>query len=464
MKSCPQYPSYKSYGVEWLGDVPSHWNVKRLKYVVSINDDVLSEDTDDDYEFAYVDIGSVDNEHGITSKETVVFENAPSRARRVVRRGDTIVSTVRTYLRAIAPITEKDDRTIVSTGFAVVRPRRIDARYLSYYIRSQFFVENVVSKSVGVSYPAINALEIGNISSLLPPLPEQKAIAAFLDRETERIDGLIGKREKLIALLQEKRGALISHAVTKGLNPSAKMKPSGIDWLGDIPAHWNIWKVGHGYLETGSGTTPPSDSDDWYDGAINWVTTSELREKPIFESSKKISESALKTFSALKLFPKGTLLIAMYGATIGRLGTLETEATTNQACCALVKSNVFRNQFVFYWFQSFKNIVVLLASGGGQPNISQDKIRSLEVAIPSFGEQDEITSYLDVETKKIDGLMEREQQIIERMKEYRSALISAAVTGKIDVSTGHIEPSVSSVSSVDRKSPQKTQKAQKGKP
>lgn len=433
MKYLDTYPRYESSGVEWLGNVPSHWNVKRLKYVVSINDDVLSEDTDTDYEFAYVDIGSVDNEHGITSKETVVFENAPSRARRVVRRGDTIVSTVRTYLRAIAPITEKDDRTIVSTGFAVIRPRRIDARYLSYFIRSQFFVENVVSKSVGVSYPAINALEIGNISSLLPPLPEQKAIAAFLDRETERIDGLIGKRERLIALLQEKRAALISHAVTQGLNPQAKMKPSGIDWLGDIPAHWEVWKISHGYLETGSGTTPPPDNDEWYDGGINWVTTSELREKPIFETTTKISESALETFSALKLFPKGTLLIAMYGATIGRLGTLETQAATNQACCALVKSKVFRNQFVFYWFQAFKCHLVLLASGGGQPNISQDKIRSLKLGIPSLDEQDRITSYLDAETKKIAGLMAKEQKIIEKIKEYRSALISAAVTGKIDV-------------------------------
>ena len=350
-----------------------------------------------------------------------------------------------------------------TTELTVLRcSNRLDPEFLFHVTKSNLFRQNGEAWMYGAGgQKRVPDEYVKNLRFSLPPLSEQKAIATFLDRETKRIDGLIRKREKLIVLLQEKRAALISHAVTKGLNPSAKMKPSGIDWLGDIPAHWNIWKIGHGYLETGSGTTPPSDSDDWYDGAINWVTTSELREKPIFESSKKISESALETFSALRLFPKGTLLIAMYGATIGRLGTLETEATTNQACCALVKSNVFRNQFVFYWFQSFKNIVVLLASGGGQPNISQDKIRSLEVAIPSFGEQDEITSYLDVETKKIEGLMEREQQIIERMKEYRSALISAAVTGKIDVSTEQKETSVPSVPSVDRICPQKTRKAQK---
>ena len=204
----------KDSGIEWLGDVPEHWAIHRLKYTASINDEALTETTDPDYEFVYVDIGSVDAAKGIVATETYRFEDAPSRARRIVRDGDTIVSTVRTYLRAIAPIRDPDDNMIVSTGFAVVRPRKLDSGYLSYALRSPFFVETVVSRSTGVSYPAINAPEVGNIGVTIPTLDEQRSIAAFLDRETARIDMLIEKVEKSIETLREYRTALISAAVT----------------------------------------------------------------------------------------------------------------------------------------------------------------------------------------------------------------------------------------------------------
>jgi type I restriction enzyme S subunit len=190
----PAYPHYKPSGIEWLGEIPEHWGVLRLKYIATINDEALPETTDPDYEFNYVDIGSVDAAKGIVATETYRFEDAPSRARRIVRDGDTIISTVRTYLRAIVAIREPVENMIVSTGFAVVRPRTLDASFLSYALRSPFFVETVVSRSTGVSYPAINAPEVGNIGVTLPSLDEQRAIAVFLDRETARIDALIEKK------------------------------------------------------------------------------------------------------------------------------------------------------------------------------------------------------------------------------------------------------------------------------
>lgn len=204
----------KPSGVEWLGDVPEHWGVMRLKYQVSINDETLPETTDPDYEMLYVDISSVDPTQGIVQKEGLLFENAPSRARRIVKDGDTIVSTVRTYLRAISPVIEPEENLVVSTGFAVIRPRKMDKDYLSATIRAPYFIEEVVSRSVGVSYPAINASEIGLIPVPLPPLPEQQAIAAFLDRETGKIDALSAKVTTVIERLKEYRTALISSAVT----------------------------------------------------------------------------------------------------------------------------------------------------------------------------------------------------------------------------------------------------------
>jgi type I restriction enzyme S subunit len=429
------YPAHKPSGVAWLGNVPEQWQVKRLKYSATINDDALPESTAPDFEFDYVDIGSVNAAEGITTKERMVFDNAPSRARRRVKVGDTIVSTVRTYLRAIAPIEDSAETTIVSTGFAIVRPRKVEPSYLAYALREASFVESIVARSTGVSYPAVNASEVGCIPIPLPPSPEQLAIAAFLDRETGKIDRLVAKNWELIEKLKEERAALISRTVTRGLNPNAKLKPSGVEWLGEVPEQWDIWKVSQAFSTVGSGTTPPTSEAEWYDGDICWVTTSELRESVIVDTGKKVTKEALWNFSALKLFPKGALAIAMYGATIGRLGILGVEATTNQACCVLAKAKRIDIQFMFYWFQAFRDQIVLLATGGGQPNICQDKIRSLRVACPPLSEQLAIASFLDRETGKINRLAAKVAEAIGRLQEYRAALITAAVTGKIEVST-----------------------------
>ena len=204
----------KDSGVEWLGKVPKRWEVRRLKYATSINDETLSEETDPAFEISYVDISNVELTRGIINTENMLFGNAPSRARRVVRDGDTIVSTVRTYLKAIAPIYRPIPNMVVSTGFAVIRPRTVNPVFISYLMRSNRFIETVVAHSTGVSYPAINASKIGTFQLPLPPLPEQKAIADFLDKETQKIDQLIEKTKAAIDLLKEGRSSLISHAVT----------------------------------------------------------------------------------------------------------------------------------------------------------------------------------------------------------------------------------------------------------
>jgi type I restriction enzyme S subunit len=194
--------------------VPEHWDIKRLKYVSSCNDESLPETTDPDYEMLYVDISSVSRIEGITTKEEMSFEDAPSRARRRVRDGDTIVSTVRTYLRAIAPIENAEDNLIVSTGFAVLRPLSIFSGYLSLFLQSHFVVESIVARSVGVSYPAINASDIRDISITIPPLSEQHDIVDRIREATSQIGALQTKNKQSITLLREYRSSLIHHAVT----------------------------------------------------------------------------------------------------------------------------------------------------------------------------------------------------------------------------------------------------------
>lgn len=205
-------------------------------------------------------------------------------------------------------------------------------------------------------------------------------------------------------------------------------KDSGVEWLGEIPKDWEMWKIAHAYLEIGSGTTPPSSNEEWYVGDIPWVTTGELREKLILDTKKKVSKKTIKAFPTLRVYPVGSIAIAMYGATIGRLGILGVEATTNQACCVMSQSNVIFNKFLYYWMQAFKDDIVRLSSGGGQPNINQETVASLKVSTPKYKEQVHIANFLDHETAQIDTLIEKQQTLIQLLKEKRQAVISHAVT------------------------------------
>ena len=211
-------------------------------------------------------------------------------------------------------------------------------------------------------------------------------------------------------------------------------RDSGVEWLGAVPSYWESWKISHAFGEIGSGTTPPTSEAEWYEnGTVPWVTTGELRESVIWETKKLLSSTVLSAFSALRLHPAGSLAIAMYGATIGRLGILGVDATTNQACCLLTRPKHLHVKFTFYWLFVFKqSIINLYASGGGQPNINQEIIANLKVPAPGIPEQTQIARFLDHETNRIDALIEEQQRLIELLKEKRQAVISRAVTKGLD--------------------------------
>lgn len=435
MSELRRYPDYKDSGVPWLGDIPSHWEVKQLKHSITYNDETLSDKTDPQYEFQYVDISSVSLINGITNREKLNFDNSPSRARRIVRKGDVIVSTVRTYLKAIAQVEEDSSDLIVSTGFAVLRPKEdLLPKYLGYWIQSDYIVNSIMARSVGVSYPAINATDLVRLPVVELPKPEQQVIVNFLDDKLNHIDTLISKQQQLIETLAEQRSAVITHAVTKGLDPYTAMKDSGVEWLGETPEHWESFKITHIVETIGSGTTPKSSHSNYYaDEGTLWVTTSELRESVIADTKKKLTEDALQDYSTLKVFPINSVAIAMYGATIGRLGILGEEATFNQACCVYSESEKIHYKFLYYWLWYRRPILISLSNGGGQPNLNQDDLRKLVIPIPSIKEQEEIVNYLDKETQRIDEMSKTTTDIITKLQEYRSALITQAVTGKIDV-------------------------------
>lgn len=210
-------------------------------------------------------------------------------------------------------------------------------------------------------------------------------------------------------------------------------KESGVAWVGRIPTHWDVWKVSHAFPKTGSGTTPKSDNPAYFvNGEIPWINTGDLNDGQVFEAKRKVTTKALGDYSTLKVFPTGSLIIAMYGATIGKVGITQFEAVTNQACCVLPKSEVIDIDFAFFWLLAQRQHIISMAYGGGQPNISQELIRSLRIPAPPLPEQTTIARFLTHKTQQIDEAVRQYERLIELLREERAALINEAVTRGLD--------------------------------
>jgi type I restriction enzyme, S subunit len=433
--------------VQWLRNVPQHWEVRKLQYCATINDEALPETTEPDYEICYVDIGSVDPVFGINLTEEMIFENAPSRARRIVRDGDTIVSTVRTYLRSIAAIKKPPVNLIVSTGFAVIRPRVVEPVFLSYTLREAGFIDTIVARSVGVSYPAINASEIGTIPIPVPSPDEQPAIADFLDRETAKIDALIEKKQALIEKLKEKRSALISRTVTRGLPPDAARaarldphpptKHSGLDWLGDIPARWNVKSLKRACTLIKDGThLPPARQSD---GIPLLSVRNVVGDTFMFlADDSMISEDDYRELCRSFVVKENDILLAIVGATLGKVAIVpRMEPFHIQRSLAVFRcrEKEAAPRFLAAWFRSsgFQNLLWVSVAFSAQPGIYLGTLREFPFLAPPLFEQVAIADYLDQEMAKLDSLTDKVEAAIERLQERRTALITAAVTGKIDV-------------------------------
>ena len=432
MRSFAAYPEYRHSGIEWLGEIPARWEVKPLKHLASVNDEALPERTDSSFEITYVDIGGVDAVAGITDKENLDFGKAPSRARRIVRQGDVIVSTVRTYLRAIAAIEEPEPNLVVSTGFAVVRPSHVASSFAAYALRAAHFVESVVANSVGVSYPAITANRLSCFPIPYPELDEQRVIAAFLDSEMEKIDALVAKKERLIDLLREKRTALITRAVTRGLDPNVATKDSGVEWLGETPAHWEIKPLKR--LATLNDEVLPEDTDWEFEfsyvdiGSVDAIAG--ITEKEALDFKQAPSR-------ARRLVRNGDVIISTvrtYLRAIAAIQEPEPDLVVSTGF-AVVRPRDLASTFAAYALRAphFVESVVANSVGVSYPAINASRLACFPIPYPDLDEQTTIADFLDRETAPIDALLAKVRQAIDHLNELRTALISAAVTGKIDV-------------------------------
>lgn len=406
---------------------------QRLKYAATINDEALSESTDADFELAYIDIGNVDSQGRVHDIVNYRFEDAPSRARRIVRDGDVIISTVRTYLQAIAPVENPPDNLIVSTGFAVVRPSNLlDHRFCKYALRANKLLWEVESRSTGVSYPAINASDLGDIKVSLPEISAQQLIADYLDGETARIDGLIAEKERMLALLEEKRAALISRVVTRGLDPNARLKPSGLEWLVQIPAHWDTCQLKRTWASSDYGLSESiRDEGDIVvlrmscivDGRVDVLKSGMIAEVDshlllrrndlLFNRTNSLDQIA--KVGLVDFDPDGPLTFASY---LVRIRT--NHRAVPQYLVALLNSSLFL-EF------ARKNAIPAI----GQANLSPTRYGEIHIPLPPMAEQEEIVTLLERDAETSTPVREHIRRSISLLRERRAALISAAVTGQI---------------------------------
>lgn len=438
-----KYPKYKPSGVEWIGDVPEHWVVSKIKFLPSSEplsfidgDWIESKDIIFEGRIRYITTGNIgegkykEQGHSFISEETFSRLDCTE-----VFPGDLLISRLNNPIGRSCIIPDLGFRIVTSVDNVILRPKKeFDKLYLNFLMNNDKYFEFTDLIARGATMQRISRGLLAGIKLCIPPTIEQAAIAAYLDRKTAQIDQAIAEKEGLIELFREERQAIINHAVTKGIRPGAKMKPSGVEWIGDVPEGWEVRKVSRSFKMIGSGTTPKVDTDEYYtQGTVSWVLTGDLDDGVLQSTSKKISETAFNDHSTLKIYPTGSLVVAMYGATIGKTALLGIPACTNQACCVLAESDFFEIRFVHYWFLSNKQAIINLGYGGGQPNINQEIIKSLKIPCPDLPEQTAIVAYLDHKTTEIDQAISGIRQEIALLQEYRQALIFEAVTGKIDV-------------------------------
>lgn len=436
-----RYETYKPSGIDWIGNYPKNWEFRRLKNVCIVNKEALSDKTPFDYLIEYIDIGNTTDNGEFLELQEIEFSEAPSRARRKVEDGDTIISTVRTYLRAIAFIEKPKENLIVSTGFAVLNPikRTLVPKFLFYQVLCDSFIQRVIANSEGVSYPAISSTKLADLKLFIPSIEEQLAIANYLDDQTQKIDRLIANKKTQTEKLKELRQIEINNAVTKGLNPNAEMKDSGIEWLGKTPKHWSEKRLKN--LVSPKITDGPHETPELVDDidGIPFISAEAITENGINYEARggNISVEQDKIYS-LKCKPKrDDIFMVKSGSTTGRIGYVDTDLNFNiWSPLALIRANSNTNSRFLYFALCSNYIqkqVQLTWSFGTQPNIGMGVIERLRLVIPPKEEQVVIAEYLMQRTTAIVQLIKNIEVQIEKLQELRKIKIYEAVTGKIKV-------------------------------
>lgn len=434
--SFPKYPAYKDSGVEWLGEVPEHWSVTAIKRVCAVVGGSTPKSDQEAYwdgDITWVTPADLSRLTGFEihdSMRTITAEGLESCGTTMVPEGSVILST-----RApIGSLGIAAKALCTNQGCKALVPNGPNSRLLAYLLTASNEALNVRGK--GTTFLELSGDELGAFVVPLASVPEQTAIASFLDHETAKIDALVAEQEKLITLLQEKRQAVISHAVTKGLNPNAPMKDSGVEWLGEVPAHWEVAHLKRRctLITDGAHISPETEG-----GAHFFVSTKDISDDGIdFDGALRTSPTSYAYMVKTGCQPiDGDVLFSKDG-TIGRTVVVRGNAEFVVASSLIIirpQADTLIPEFLNALCQSWvvRQQVDGFVKGAGLPRLSIQNLLKIIGVFPPIQEQRDIVAYLAMHELKSSALAQEAESIIQLLQERRTALISAAVTGQIDV-------------------------------
>lgn len=437
------YGRFRPSGNSWLVDIPAHWEVMAVKHALAMPVTDGPHETPDFLSSGvpFISAEAIKNDAiDFSRKRGFISEEDHLRYSKkyLPMRGDVYMVKSGATTGNVARV-DTDLEFNIWSPLAVFRPhpQRSTTDFIFYFMKSRPFMHSV---ELAWSYGTQQNIGMGVVSNLqmaVPPLDEQRAIAGFLDRETAKIDSLVAKKRRLIELLAEKRTALISHAVTKGLNPHAPTKPSGIDWLGDVPKHWEVMATKRvARLKTGH-TPSRSTPEYWVDCTIPWFGLVDVwqirdgRREYLGETSERISELGLAN-SAAELLPAGTVVVSRT-ASVGFSGIMPVAMATTQDFVNWVCGPRILPEYLLYAFRGMRQEFDRLTNGSVHKTIYMPDVYKFRTCVPPIEEQRAIVDFIRHERQKLDRLEDQVASVISKLNEYRSALISAAVTGQIDV-------------------------------
>ena len=415
----------KDSGIEWVGQIPKDWDVVPHKRVMHKVKKICEQ-------YSGEDIISL-TMNGVIKRDLTAGGKMPTSfdGYQYVKPNDLLLCLfdIDVTPRCVGVV---KDYGVTSPAYSrfVMHDGYYNA-YYDYLLRAidddKVFVH--LSKNLRSS---LTESDFGAIKTCVPSLAEQKRIVTFLDAQCAEIDAVLEKTRASIEEYKKLKQAVITQAVTKGIRGDRPMKDSGIEWIGDIPAEWNKDKVIRVFSVIGSGTTPKSSDENLFDGNTPWIQSGDINGENLLVTKNCVSNSAIESYSALRVYQAPYLVVAMYGASVGNLSLSMIDACVNQACCVLKKPTI-NLKFSFYIFKAVKDYLARKAVGGGQPNISQETIKQLWLPIPSADEQIEISNYLDEKCRSVDALIAKKQQYLTEIENYKKSLIYEYVTGKKEV-------------------------------
>ena len=427
------YPKYKDSGVEWLGEIPEEWEALKMKYLFSEKSDKNRADQT---------LLSVTQDRGVIPRSWVenrmVMPSGALESFKFIRAKDFCIS-----LRSFEGGLEYCHHDgLVSPAYTVLRKQKdIEELYCKYLFKSKTFISELQTSVVGIREGKNISYEELKYSRLpIPSYKEQIDIASFLDDKVGKIDETIAQKEQLIQLLGERKQIIIQNAVTKGLNPNAPMKDSGIEWIGKIPEHWDVSRVKFSTSYISKGTTPSTIGRDIVDeGTIRFLKSENIVDGSITRKPLCYIDSETSNILERSILKSGDVLFVIAGASLGKTAVLVKElegSNTNQAVCFLRPNKKNHSSYLEMWLNSssIKAVTWLEAVQSAQPNLSMESLGNFNFPYPhSMNEQQTIIDHVQTKSSQLNKAIHQAEQSIKTLKEYKATLINSAVTGKIKV-------------------------------